>query len=350
MEGGMTVGWIALVGCSLSSAPGAGDPPPATDAVEGDVPADEGGDGDGDRDDEASGRRRPVGAFRPVEDPCAGFGDGGLFTYSLEFDGQRWESMLQVPPGPGPFDLVVILHGGDGDPVKFLAQTRFDEGVEGPLPVVLAPTSAPLGGKGKHWNSGNHPDGERGGRDDVAYLDRLTAAVRADVCAQRVLAAGFSNGGQMAMRWGCQGKEPQATLTAAGRLLVPPASCRPLPTRGYIGTKDPVYDDRPQDGPEQRSVVQSFDAWSQINGCKGDPAERRVKDARCRGWQGCGEPTELCIITDLHHTWPSPRNRKKPTETDTTVDGLAWFREVVPEPKEGAGGGRERPRRERPRR
>ncbi|MEZ4241432.1 MAG: PHB depolymerase family esterase [Myxococcota bacterium] len=337
--------WIAMAACS--SAPEAVAPAPAPVA-----PAARRGRRD-DPDDDAGRpeRRRPdLARFEAPADPCGELDRSGVFTVDVSFEGKEWTSLLYVPPGPGPRDLVVVLHGGDGTPEKILAQTDFEQAAAGHRVAVLAPASAEVPGhEGRHWNSGNHPEGEVGGRDDVAYLDTVAAAVAPQVCAKRILAAGFSNGGQMAHRWACQGKQPVALLSAAGRLLVPPSTCTQRPFLGYVGTLDPNFDRTPHDGPNQVSVKETFDLWAKINGCKGE-SEADPKDAQCRVGTGCAEPTELCILPGLHHAWPSPHNRKKPTDTDASVDGLAWFQALpggggapdAPAPDEGRGRGRKR--------
>ncbi|MEZ4238159.1 MAG: PHB depolymerase family esterase [Myxococcota bacterium] len=290
-----------------------------------------------------------IGAFSPAEDPCAASEHPGLYTFDQTVDGQASHALLFVPPGPGPHDLVVILHGGTSTPERILSQTRFVDRATADGFAVLAPSAAVMGDKGAHWNSGKFDGKVHGGRDDVAFLDDITASAKAAVCGKRVLSAGFSSGGQMAHRWGCEGKEPDAVLSAAGELLVDPAGCTPRPVRGYVGTQDKVFDGPPLEGSDQPSAVQTIELWAKLNGCSdAPPVIETSEDAACRKYQGCAHATELCVVDGFPHGWPSPTSRRKPTRCDATADGMRWFEGAVkapaPAPAAPAKGGKKRGR------
>jgi len=164
-------------------------------------------------------------------------------------------------------------------------------------------------------------------RDDVAYLDELVRYVSGDVCAERVLAAGFSNGGQMAQRWLCQGSEPDGAITAAGTLLVDPGTCKTArPIRGYIGTKDKLYTEPPLEGSSQPNAVESIEAWAKINQCNdAEPKVTKNGDESCKTWKGCTKTTSLCIVDGFPHGWPAPWSSKKKVPTNATASGWEWF-------------------------
>jgi polyhydroxybutyrate depolymerase len=330
--------WGAWLGCSTAVAPSpvtegaeAPEPRPEPSGRQGRSRRGRGGGGGGNGGPSVD----VIGAFTPSDDPCAAFEAPGVYTYDKEYEGKRSHTLLYVPAGPGPHDLVVVLHGGGSSPERILSQTRFVEQATQDGFAVLAPSAGVMGDKGPHWNSGKFDDklDDLGvvPRDDVAYLDQLTRQARADVCASRVLAAGFSSGGQMVHRWGCEGKEPAAVLSAAGELLVDPGTCASRPVRGYVGTEDKVFDGPPLEGSGQPSAVQTIELWARINGCNNAPPEtRQSEDAKCQVWQGCSKSTELCVIEGYPHGWPAPWSRK-PTRCNATLDGMRWFEAAVPE-------------------
>lgn len=270
-----------------------------------------------------------LGLFHKAEDPCAANAKPGLYHLETEFNGKTVKSFLYVPAAAGPHDLVVLLHAGSATPQKILAQTRFAEQAEKDGFVVLAPMAGEVADRGAHWNSGKFSTvvDEDQQRDDVAFLDTLTKKVKTEICAKRVLTAGFSSGGQMAHRWGCEGKEVDAVLTAAGELLVDPESCSPRAVRGYVGTEDKVFRGPPLEGSDQPSAVQTIELWAKINRCNDEPpTETKDAEVTCKEWHGCKESTELCVVDGFPHGWPSPWHRKRPIHGNATADGIAWFR------------------------
>lgn len=273
---------------------------------------------------------RVNGVFAPQADPCARWEKPGVWHYDFPWQGRPTRGVIFVPESAGRRDLVVALHAGDATPGRILQQTRFVEKATQEGFVVLAPSGEDADGRGPRWNSGKF-DGMQGQkvRDDVAYLDALVRKVSAEVCADRVLAAGFSSGGQMVHRWACEGTEADAVLSAAGELLVDPAGCRgPRAVRGYVGTLDKVFDGPALEGSDQPSAPETIELWARINRC--DPAAPPIEslegDARCKRWQGCRASTELCVVQDFPHGWPAPWNTRKPTRCSATDEGWAWFR------------------------
>jgi polyhydroxybutyrate depolymerase len=264
---------------------------------------------------------------RPCDQPAA----AGLYDLKTEFGGKTYTTLVYVPAGSGSHDMIVALHGGRSTPQQILAQTRFTELADHENLVVVAPPAHELADRGARWNTGKFDEVEGSPtdrRDDVAFLDKVTEQVRAQVCGKRVLAAGFSSGGQMVQRWGCESRIPDAMLSAAGTLLVPHSSCRgPKPVLGFIGTLDKGFDEAPVPGTDQPNAQQSLELWAKVNHCSDKaPVETVRGDARCRTWQGCKAPTELCIVDGFPHGWPAPWNRRKPTQINASTEGLAWFR------------------------
>lgn len=332
-------GSFACSGARLAPGEAAGADPPMRAVPEADAPEDAAPDED-DASDEPTlpSPVRELGEFRRAGDPCAAPAVPGLYHIDTEFEGTTSRALLYVPSTPGPHDLVVLLHAGSATPQKILGQTRFSEQAERDGFVVLAPLAADVDGRGPHWNSGKFSTVVEAEhlRDDVAFLDALTRRVKGEICAQRVLVAGFSSGGQMAHRWGCEGREVDGVLTAAGELLVPASDCHtPRAVRGYVGTADKVFDGPPLEGSDQPSAPETIEMWAGINGCNDKPPiETRDAEVTCREWQGCEASTQLCVIEGFPHGWPSPWHRKKPIRANATADGIAWFRSTTLEEPE----------------
>lgn len=338
---------FAWLGCGSSGSEATVAPDPAAEAQAAPGPAPtepaalDAGDAvvDGDDDDvPVTGgggdiASKVAGAFTPAADPCAANPNPGLHNLVTEYDGKPVRSLLYVPPTPGPHDLVVLLHAGGANPARILVQTHFHEQAEKDGFVLLVPPAADVGDHGPHWASGKFDSVATYTRDDVAMLDALTADIKVKTCAtQRTLTAGFSSGGQMAQRWGCEGKEPDAVLTAAGELIVPATGCKTQrPVRGYVGTLDKVYEGSPLEGAEQPSAQETMELWAKIDGCDGSPPTETVNGpVTCKAWNKCAQPVELCILDGFPHGWPGPWNKRKPTTVNATEEGMAWFRQVVP--------------------
>jgi len=280
---------------------------------------------------------RPIKNYTPFRMPKKSGKCIGKGRYKFQLPG--WpasRSVLVVPDGGTPRTLVVALHGGGGNAQKIFDQTRFDSLsiLEGDF-AVLAPEGAPIDKKPSKWNTGKWDDVDgidtSNARDDVEYLDELVNYVRDAVCVDRVVVAGFSNGGQMAYRWACQGDEVDAAITSAGTLLVDPSSCKnQVPFRAYIGKDDDLYDSSPIEGSGQPNAVESLELMARQNGCNTSikPEVETKGKQKCTSYQGCAAPTVLCVVDDYPHGWPAPWAKKKTSDCNATTEGWAWVEQT----------------------
>ncbi|WP_407520572.1 alpha/beta hydrolase [Methylobacterium oryzisoli] len=156
--------------------------------------------------------RRGRLAARPPAVPPGPPGAPGLRRLGL--DPER-DGLVLLPDGPGPFPLVVMLHGAGGvadGAVRLIAAAAERHGA-----AILAPESRDP----RSW------DLVRGGRcgPDVAFLDRALAATFAwlPVRAERIALAGFSDGGSYALSLGlANGDLFAAVLAFSPGFVAPP--------------------------------------------------------------------------------------------------------------------------------
>lgn len=228
--------------------------------------------------------------------------------------------------------LIIAMHGFLGTPHSMRRKTSFDALARAHGFVVVYPK-----GIGRRWNDGRRPGGRT---DDVAYLSALITSLIAQgrVEADRVYAAGHSNGGGMAMRLACDRPDLVAGIAVGATNAPTNYTCRrgqPTPAIFFHGTVDPIS---PPQGraKEDRlggalSVEATLAVWSKRNGCKGQgkPQITDAKDdgtvARMISYTGCRAPLVHVSIDGHGHGWPGagPRLRRLQGPATQEVDAAA---------------------------
>lgn len=271
-------------------------------------------------------------------------------------DGRRRTAVEVAPalPGAQPDRLVLAVHGSNQSPTRFRAMTART------LETLAADGSSvvvyPASWRGGLWNDGRISTPSRAredGVDDVALLRALVEHHR-DRGTRRVVAVGYSNGGQLLIRTLRDAPElldgvvlVGATLPAEGNLLPATAPPRAVPMVLVHGTRDPIvpfhggmaslFGFRP------RGAMRSFDdtvrAFTQSTS-PSRPTRTRVLPARRRSrttttesvYAAPGRPTVRSFVVDggghtypvARRTLPSPIGRTSPdidlTEILTRID------------------------------
>jgi polyhydroxybutyrate depolymerase len=155
-------------------------------------------------------------------------------------------------------------------------------------------------------------------------LDDLSSVAAVD--RSRVYVTGFSNGGGMTVRLGCETADLLAAMGTVGGAVVSSGGCnpsRPVPLLAFHGTADPIV---PYEGGEMRGWLLRWGAgvtdaptyfvgaedwvttWAEANGCDPTPEALPAQgDASGVRYTGCDDNAEVILYTidGGGHTWPA---------------------------------------------
>lgn len=257
---------------------------------------------------------------------------------------------LYVPPGYDPAEpapVVVSFHGFLSNPNSHALISGWHELAEreGFLVVYPQGTSFP-----QRWDAGTTWGAP--GVDDVGFfrdmMDDLDAVAAID--RSRVYVNGFSNGGGLTLRIGCEVAEEVAALGTVAGAVVNIDDCnpsRPVPVMAFHGTADPVV---PYEGGDMQCWLLRWGAgvvdapiyfvgaedwvyiWATGNGC--DPTLEVIPpqgDTRGIRYNRCDEDAEVILYTieDGGHTWPGgwpiPGVGKTSSDIDATEEMWRFF-------------------------
>ncbi|MBN1284584.1 MAG: prolyl oligopeptidase family serine peptidase [Anaerolineae bacterium] len=238
----------------------------------------------------------------------------GDYRATLESGGHSREHLLHVPPSydpATPISVVIAYHGYGDEAVNFLVSSdlmrKADEA--GFLLVVPAGFGEPRG-----WAS--RPD-EDADIDDVQFTRDLIEHLKQwfNIDPARIYVTGFSNGGGMAHRLGCELADVLAAIApVGGSYPIDNSWCepsRPVPVLSIHGKADDVA---PYGGGRGRYAnIQAWAAeWAARNGCDAAPAtsEEIVEtggisvDVGVQAWEHCKADVILQTYEDWGHYWP----------------------------------------------
>lgn len=184
-------------------------------------------------------------------------------------------------------------------------------------------------------------------RDMLADLSSVTAVDRA-----RVYVSGFSNGGGMTVRLGCEAADQIAALGTSAAAIVSMDDCRPsrpVPLMAFHGTADPIvnYEGGEMQGWLLRWLAHTTRAptsfvaaedwvatWAAGNGCAPTPESIPPQgDASGVRYVGCDEDAAVVFYTidGGGHAWPGgwpiPGVGKTSKDIDATDEMWEFFQE-----------------------
>jgi polyhydroxybutyrate depolymerase len=257
----------------------------------------------------AESAKAPTGGTAPRQGICAQKPRHGNLYVTLTIAGVGRTAIVHVPQTAltGQALPVVLAFHGSGGTGKFMAgysglQTLSDQQDF----VSVFPSAAR---PGRRWVLAEE---DKGGPADLQFIEQLIDRVESMVCvnADRVYATGVSNGGGMAARLGCELSSRLAAIAPVSGGYSTLDACRPdhrLSVLEIHGTADKVvpYKGRP---PDNAGSVPGFLAlWRGIDGCTGNPAQRRFGPATEEYlWSSCADGTQVehLKIYGGGHAWP----------------------------------------------
>jgi len=214
-----------------------------------------------------------------------------------------------------PAGLVVMLHPAVGSGEEFARLSGFDQQAQRLGWVAVYPDAwnpGPFGG----WDTYACCPNEY---DDVGFIAALIAKITGDSSLDpaRVFVAGFSRGGMMAHRVGCElSKDVAGIASVAGNMAdpsgnteaVPCGPARPIAVLIIHGSDDrnvPVEGGASPDNPEQLPYAPLSDVvsrWRAENQCTETAPVRQEGNVTIRRWDG-DAPVELHLVIGGGHEW-----------------------------------------------
>ncbi len=193
----------------------------------------------------------------------------GLFTLSLEHDGQSRQAVVYVPASALGADAPMVLnfHGYGGSGAWHMEDADMRSLADQEGFVVVYPQGTQLSG-GAHWNAAPSGGDNKSTADDLGFTEVLVDAIRGahTIDSDRIYAVGYSNGGMFAYYLACERSDLIAAAgSVSGTML--DGTCRdgePLPIISLHGTADGVL---PYDGDSSSlSAGAIVDYWRARNG------------------------------------------------------------------------------------
>lgn len=235
---------------------------------------------------------------------------GQYNDFELEHDGVMRSYNLYVPEGHdgnAAAPLLLNFHGYTSSAAEQQIFSNMNPTADSYGLIVAYPQ-----GLDSSWNAGTCcGTSAQDDVDDVGFALAVIEDAKSRACidAKRVYATGMSNGGFLSHRLACEQADSIAAIApVAGVIGIPLEDCnpsRPVPVLHFHGTEDGLV---PYEGGTMGpGAVDTVAAWSEHDGCGGEPTESFAQDdVHCEASDDCdaGTRTELCTIEGGGHCWP----------------------------------------------
>ena len=252
--------------------------------------------------------------------------EDGAATKTLRVGGlERSYLLLDARRDDRPAPLVIVLHGGGGNPETMMPRWADKARAEGL--VIAAPKGIGRNDRMGTWNaSGCCGEAVARGVDDVGFvaavIDDVAKAVPID--RRRVYVAGFSNGGMLTHRVAIAlGEKVAAAAVVSGALFGNEAGPRaPVPMLIIHGERDdvvPFTGGKSPTGFVARSqtlpflsVARAVETWRTADGCTRPPTVTRAPGVTTETSTGCrrGSELEFIDLAEGGHAWPGASGRR----------------------------------------
>jgi len=239
---------------------------------------------------------------------------------TLESAGRRWTWHYAQPATPGPWPVVLILHGAGGSGPFYLEKCGWAEEARRRGFLAVAPEGWPLRPdeppnwktNPRVWNTGQlQASAQRTAIDDLAFLTALLDELprRFSVDSRRVYCAGHSNGAGMTFRLAAACSARLAAVATVGSPcgLLAPTLDRAIPTLFVLGAADPVipwqgglartpWGDRPL-----APVGTGLARWARALGYSGQAGDALAGGVLTRRY---GADFQALFVEGQGHNWP----------------------------------------------
>ena len=227
--------------------------------------------------------------------------------HTLDHGGRSRRYLMHVPsklPAMVPVPLVLDFHGNGSSAMQEAGGSGWKEKADAEGFIAVYPE-----GVGRGWNVGNCCGEALSSKvDDVGFAKALVAAVSSAACidAQRVYAAGISNGAGLAHRLACEAADVFAAIAAASADLVtdPCTPARPISELSVRGLRDTLvaYEggNTGSTGWYSPGAKMTLQLWKEINRCTSQVDTSRE---HCETYSGCagGVEVTLCSLPSTGH-------------------------------------------------
>ena len=203
------------------------------------------------------------------------------FVVDLMVDGLERSYLLHIPPGlddQQPLPVVFAFHGYNVNPKGMQTSSQFDEVADQEKFIVVYPFGVVFS-----WNSGSEYKPHYGSAladnvDDVGFTKQILSDLesRATIDPKRVYAMGFSQGGFLVYRLGCEMADTFAAIAAvsANHLF---SNCEPTEPVSVIhihGLKDTSELFAGGGKFEHPPVIEGIELWADLNNCTDSREEK----------------------------------------------------------------------------
>jgi polyhydroxybutyrate depolymerase len=251
----------------------------------------------------------------------------GKYDHALQSSGEAREFFVRVPAGYGggvPAMVVLVFHGyaETAAQIEQISEMSVTGAAHGFLAVYPQGIST-------SWNAGKCcGSSSYTQRPDVQFVSDMIDQLEKSYCIdkKRVYAAGFSNGGMLSQRLGCELSHRIAAIgPVAGPLAFEPCvPARPVPVIEFHGTSDLIVPYNGSGLGGGKSVHDTIAFWVANNGCT-DPQPTSVYsngDSSCVEYQACavGAAVRLCSGNGGGHQWPGGTSSGSPGKLTQDID------------------------------